>query len=132
MDDNHTERLQETLNAELTETDAVSFQPDTVYCGDCLDILNGFPPESVDLVYIDPPFGSGENYEVVFKDGVEVRHFKDRWVGGKDGYINFMRPRVRAIHTVLKPTGSFYLHCDWHLDYRLRSLCDEVFGEGNF
>lgn len=110
----------------------MSFQPNSVYCGDCLDVLNSFPSDSVDLVYIDPPFGSGENYEVVFKDGVEVRHFKDRWIGGKDGYINFMRPRIRAIHTVLKETGSFYLHCDWHLNYRLRSLCDEIFGERSF
>jgi DNA modification methylase len=109
-----------------------AFQPNTIYCGDCLDVLNGFSPESADLIYIDPPFGSGEDYEVVFRDGVEVRHFKDRWIGGKPGYIDWMRPRVRAIHTVLKRTGSFYLHCDHHLNAHLRILCDEIFGEGNF
>jgi len=110
----------------------VSFKPNTIYCGDCLEVLSQFPPESVDLIYVDPPFGSGENYEIVFKDGVEVRHFKDRWIGGKQSYIDWMAPRVRAIHQVLKTTGSFYLHCDAHLDFRLRQLCDEVFGENNF
>jgi len=116
----------------LGETEAVSFQPNTIYCGDCLEVLSAFPPESVDLVYVDPPFGTGESYEVVFKDGVEVRHFEDRWVGGKKGYLDWMTPRIRAIHTVLKETGSFYLHCDYHLNAYLRKLCDEIFGEGNF
>lgn len=110
----------------------MSFKPNTIYCGDCLEVLSQFPPNSVDLIYVDPPFGSGEDYEIVFKDGVEVRHFKDRWIGGKQSYIDWMAPRVRAIHTVLKETGSFYLHCDYHLNAYLRILCDGIFGEGNF
>ena len=105
----------------------------TIYCGDCLQVLQTqIPDESVDLVYMDPPFGSGNDYEVVFKDGVEVRHFKDRWVGGKQGYLNWIEPRIRECHRVLKETGSFYLHCDDHLNAYLRVLCDEIFGEGNF
>lgn len=110
----------------------MSFQPNTIYCGDCLEVLSGFPPQSVDLIYVDPPFGSGENYEVVFKDGVEVRHFKDRWIGGKQSYLDWMAPRIRAIHQVLKNTGSFYLHCDYHLNAHLRVLCDSIFSESNF
>lgn len=109
-----------------------NFQRNSVYCGDCLEVLNSFPPKSVDLVYVDPPFGSGEDYEVVFKDGVEVRHFKDRWIGGKQSYLDWMAPRIRAIHQVLKPTGSLYLHCDYHLNAHLRVLCDSIFLEENF
>jgi DNA modification methylase len=90
------------------------------------------PAGSVDLIYMDPPFGSGNDYEVVFKDGVEIRHFKDRWVGGKQGYLDWIEPRLRAAQNVLKDTGSFYLHCDDHLNAHLRILCDDIFGEANF
>lgn len=108
-------------------------ETNTIYCGDCLEVMTRYiPPSMVDLVYIDPPFGSGEEYEIVFKDGVEVRHFTDRWIGGKQGYVNWIKPRIRDIHRVLKETGSFYLHCDYHLNAYLRELCDEIFSEGNF
>ncbi len=118
------------MQAAASATEAL--ETNAIYCGDCLEVLNSFPPESVDLVYVDPPFGSGEDYEIVFKDGVEVRHFKDRWIGGRDSYIDWMAPRIRAIHQVLKRTGSFYLHCDYHLNAHLRILCDKIFQEGNF
>lgn len=107
-------------------------QVNAIYCGDCLQVLNDLEKGSVDLIYVDPPFGSGQNYEIVFKDGVEVRHFKDRWIGGKQSYLDWMAPRIRAIHQVLNTRGSFYLHCDWHLNAHLRVLCDSIFHESNF
>ncbi len=117
---------------QVAEPATEALETNAIYCGDCLEVLSSFPPESVDLVYVDPPFGSGEDYEIVFKDGVEVRHFKDRWIGGKQSYLDWMRPRIRAIHQVLKQTGSFYLHCDAHLNGYLREMCDIQFHEGNF
>ena len=81
---------------------------------------------------MDPPFGSGKDYEVVFKDGVEIRHFTDRWIGGKQGYLRWIEPIIRECARVLKDTGSFYLHCDDHLNAYLRVLCDDIFREGNF
>jgi len=39
-----------------------------------------------------------------------------------------MEPRILEIHRILKPTGSFYLHCDWHADAYLRVMCDNIFG----
>lgn len=107
----------------------------TLYCGDCLQVLQTqVPDESVDLVYMDPPFGSGTDYEVVFKDGVEIRHFKDRWIGGKQGYLKWLEPRVRECYRVLKTTGTFYIHCDDHLSARIRILLDsdDLFGEARF
>ncbi len=108
-------------------------RPNRLYCGDCLQVLQQHVPnESVDLVYMDPPFGSGDTYEVIYKDGVEVRHFQDRWVGGKQGYLNWIEPRLRECHRVLKETGSFYLHCDDHLDGYLRTMLDDIFRDANF
>jgi DNA modification methylase len=101
--------------------------------GDCLQTLQTLPDNSVDLCYIDPPFFSNRNYEVIWGDQGEVRSFEDRWSGGVDHYIAWLKERVQEIHRVLKPTGSFYLHCDWHADAYIRVyILDKIFGEGNF
>jgi DNA modification methylase len=47
----------------------------TIYCGDCLEQLPHLPPESVDLIYIDPPFNSNRNYEVFWGESREKREF---------------------------------------------------------
>jgi len=103
-----------------------------IYCGDNLYWMTRLPDEFVDLCYIDPPFFSQKHYEVIFKDGEEIRSFEDRWKGGIENYIDWMRVRVEEIHRLLKPTGSFYLHCDWHASHYLKVMCDEVFGQENF
>jgi len=101
-------------------------------CGDNLEILATIPRESVDLIYIDPPFFSNRNYEIIWGDEAEIRSFEDRWEGGINVYIDWMKQRVIELHRVLKPTGSFYLHCDWHAGHYLKVMCDEIFGYNNF
>lgn len=49
--------------------------------GDNLEILKKLNSESVDLIYLDPPFFSNRNYEVIWGDTGEVRSFQDRWRG---------------------------------------------------
>jgi DNA modification methylase len=89
-------------------------------------------PESVDLIYADPPFFSNKHYEVIWGDEGEIRSFEDRWEGGVEVYAEWMAERLRACHRVLKPTGSMYLHCDWHASHHLRLRLDNVFGRSNF
>jgi len=101
-------------------------------CGDNLDELAKIPKESIDLIYIDPPFFTHKQYEVIWGDEAEVRSFKDRWEGGIEHYISWLKPRVQAMYEVLKPTGSFYIHCDWHANAHIRIMCDEIFGSENF
>lgn len=101
-------------------------------CGDNLDILVTLPTESVDLIYIDPPFFSNRNYEIIWGDEAEIRSFEDRWEGGINVYIDWMKQRVIELHRVLKPTGSFYLHCDWHAGHYIKVMIDETFGYKNF
>lgn len=99
-----------------------------LFCGDNLDVLKTIEKESIDLIYIDPPFFSNKNYEVVWGDEAEVRSFEDRWEGGIEHYISWMKPRVQEMYDLLKPTGSFYLHCDHHANAHLRIMMDEIFG----
>ncbi|OGU59415.1 MAG: hypothetical protein A2X64_00675 [Ignavibacteria bacterium GWF2_33_9] len=101
--------------------------------GDCLEVMRKMDSESVDLIYLDPPFFSNRNYEVIWGDKGEIRSFEDRWSGGIDHYIAWLKERVTEMHRLLKPTGSIYLHCDWHANSYIRVLIlDKLFGENNF
>jgi DNA modification methylase len=101
--------------------------------GDCLTVLKTLESESVDLIYLDPPFFSNRNYEVIWGDAGEIRSFQDRWSGGIDHYIAWLKERVQELHRVLKPTGSIFLHCDWHSDAYIRVyILDKIFGENSF
>jgi DNA modification methylase len=103
-----------------------------LYCDDNLNRLSLLPSDSVDLIYLDPPFFSNRNYEVIWGDEAEVRSFEDRWDAGIDGYIDWLRHRVMEMHRVLKPSGSLYLHCDWHAGHYIKIMLDNVFGVKQF
>jgi DNA modification methylase len=101
--------------------------------GDNLEMLKRLNSESVDLIYLDPPFFSNRNYEVIWGDAGEIRSFQDRWAGGISHYIDWLKERVREMHRILKPTGSIFLHCDWHADAHIRVLILEpIFGYEHF
>ncbi|MEI9912472.1 MAG: site-specific DNA-methyltransferase [Bacteroidota bacterium] len=102
-------------------------KPQTIYCGDNLEMLKDIPDQSVDLIYIDPPFNSNRNYEIFWGDSHEKRAFNDRF-GDVKAYLDYMRPRIMQLYRVLKKTGSFYYHCDWHASHYVKIMLDEIFG----
>ena len=102
-----------------------------VYCGDNLEQLAKLPDACVDLIYIDPPFNSNRNYEVFWGETKEKRAFEDRHASTQ-AYIDYMRPRCVELARVLKKTGSFYYHCDWHASHYVKVMLDQIFGENNF
>ncbi|MCO5051740.1 MAG: restriction endonuclease [Verrucomicrobiae bacterium] len=102
-----------------------------IYCGDNLEQLQKLPDACVDLIYIDPPFNSNRNYEVFWGETKEKRAFEDRHANTQ-AYIDYMRPRCVELARVLKKTGSFYYHCDWHASHYVKVMLDQIFGENNF
>lgn len=102
-----------------------------IYCGDNLDQLRRLPDACIDLIYIDPPFNSNRNYEVFWGETKEKRAFEDRHENTR-AYIDYMRPRCVELARVLKPTGSFYYHCDWHASHYVKVMLDQILGENNF
>ncbi len=103
-----------------------------IHCGDCLVKLKDMPTGSIDLIYIDPPFNSNRNYGATAM-AADGRRFNDKF-NGIDAYLGYMKPRLKELHRVLKPTGSFYYHCDWHASHYVKVLLDspDLFGYANF
>lgn len=101
-----------------------------IICDDCLNALKKIEDNTVDMVYLDPPFFSQKIQCMKDSHGNEYR-FSDIW-NTKSEYLEYMRIRIKEIHRVLKRTGSIFLHCDDYASHYLRMILDDEFGEANF
>ncbi len=111
---------------------APELEPNRLIWGDNLHAMRTLPSESVDLIYIDPPFFSNRVYNVIWGDEHEERSFSDIWEGGLDGYLIWLNARLWEMKRLLKPTGSIYVHCDWHASHYIKVEMDKIFGYENF
>lgn len=118
------EILEDHMKIDLTRNNIVR--------GDNIDWLNWIPDESVDLCYIDPPYFSGKDQDIVWKNGAELRSFGDKFRGDVRYYMEWLTPRLELIHKKLKKTGSIFVQCDWHASHRIRCALDDIFGANNF
>lgn len=119
-----------------------------VHFNDNLTVLAQFADASFDLIYIDPPFNTGKEQrrteikttrsDTGDRIGFQGQRYQTRIVGEKaytdvfDDYLAFLEPRIRESRRLLKPTGSFYLHLDYHEVHYAKVLCDQVFGRECF
>ncbi|MBM3436541.1 MAG: hypothetical protein FJY07_10045, partial [Bacteroidetes bacterium] len=101
-----------------------------LFFGDNLHIMRQLPSKSIFLIYIDPPFFSGRNYNVIFGDKNEVRSFSDIWEAGMPGYLVWLNARLYEMKRLLKDTGSIYVHLDWHASHYVKVEMDKIFGSG--
>ena len=89
----------------------------------------------VDLVYIDPPFDTNNQFLVDSDRANSVsasgRLAYSDTTRGSD-YLNALKLRLIAIRKVMSPTGSIYIHIDVNMEHHVRLLMDEVFGPQNF
>ncbi len=125
------------VNLPTQIVDRVSFsapdlEPNRLIWGDNLHVMRQLPSESVDLIYIDPPFFSNRVYNVIWGDEHEERSFSDIWEGGLDGYLIWLNARLYEMKRLLKPTGSIYVHCDWHASHYIKVEMDKTFGYERF
>jgi len=107
-------------------------EPNKLYWGDNLHVMRTLPNESIDLIYIDPPFFSGRNYNMIFQDRNEVMTFEDIWEGGLPTYQIWLNARLVEMKRLLKSTGSIYVHLDWHASHYVKVEMDKIFGYENF
>lgn len=103
----------------------------SVILSDALPALQAIPDESVDLVYTDPPFGTGLIQQKQRKIDGQIfpkMQYSDRF----GNYMDFLVPHLQELHRTLKDTGTMYLHLDWRWVHYAKVACDEIFGYDNF
>lgn len=96
-----------------------------------LDLLKSLPDDSIDMVYTDPPFGTGDDQTMTRKRGgktVSQISYSDK----HSNYSEFLAKHLVHLHRVLKPTATLYLHLDHHWSHYAKVLTDEIFGRDNF
>lgn len=120
-----------------------------IYFGDNLPILKSFPDESIDLIYIDPPFNTKKIQKRVTiktvqdkngdRKGFKGNTYKTLELGMKayedsfDSYIDsFIKPRIIEAYRLLKPYGSLYFHIDYREVHYCKILLDNIFGRDSF
>ncbi len=121
---------------------------DQVLLGDNMELLPGFPDESFQLVYIDPPFNTGKVQErrtvravrdgegahkgfngVRYSTELLAQHsYRDEF----DDYLSFLAPRLEQAHRLLRRDGTLYFHIDYREAHHCKLLLDEIFGRDCF
>lgn len=99
--------------------------------GDCLIECAKIPDESIDLIYLDPPFFTKKIHQLSNRERTKQYSFSDLWDSQKD-YFDFLFPRLEVLYRKLKNTGSLYFHCDTNSNYIARIILNEVFSESKF
>ena len=114
--------------------------------GDNLEVLKILQRSyfnKVKMIYIDPPYNTGNDfvYEDDFKD--PIQHYKEvtsqttksnpETMGRfHTAWLNMMFPRLRLAYNLLREDGVIFISIDDHEVHNLRKICDEIFGEENF
>ena len=87
----------------------------------------------VRLVYLDPPFRTGESFKMKIGKGKQAQTvvlYEDKL--DEESYLAWLRTVLEGCRTLLDERGSIYLHLDYRMSHKARLLLDEIFGESNF
>jgi len=122
--------------------------PNRIYFGDNLPILKSMLSESLELIYIDPPFNTQKQQARTQirtardpngdRVGFTGATYKTEQVGTKsysdsfDDYEGFIRPRLEEAYRILTPTGSLYFHIDYREVHYCKIWLDQIFGRDCF
>lgn len=132
--------------ASVLDAGDVSAQSRLIW-GDCLLACQALLAQGyegrIDLIYIDPPFKSDEDYshQVVVSSRQTVTRvpsilerlaYRDMWVGGIDSYLDMLYPRLQLMRRLLADRGSLYFHIGVDASAYVRVLLDEIFGRDRF
>ena len=123
-------------------------QPNRLIWGDNILVMQALLSQGyegqIDLVYIDPPFNTGENFnfpnEIKVGDNTlekempisERLAYSDTWARGLDSFLDMLYPRLQLMKRLLSNKGSIFVHCDANASHYIKLLLDEIFGKDNF
>ena len=122
--------------------------PNRMIWGDNLLIMQALLSQGyegqIDLIYIDPPFNTGENFN--FPNDVRIGNkefemelpiserlaYTDTWERGLDSFLDMLYPRLQLMKRLLSNKGAIYVHCDQNASHYIKVILDEIFGKDNF
>ncbi len=102
-----------------------------IHQGDCAEQMRFIERESVDLIYLDPPFFTEKKQTSTNRERTKKFSFDDIW-GSETAYAGFLKERLLLMRDCLKKTGSIFVHCDKKGEHLVRGILNQVFGENNF
>lgn len=127
-----------------TEKKEIDIQPNRLIWGDNLLVMQALLAQGyegqIDLIYIDPPFNTGENFnfpnEVTIGDKTfekempmsERLAYTDTWDRGIDSFLDMLYPRLQLMRRLLSEKGSIYVHIGPGMSSFVKFLLDEIFG----
>lgn len=88
------------------------------YTGDNLELLKKVENETIDMIYMDPPYNTGRNFY----------YFDDKFAD----FPKFMEERIKECFRVLKKDGNIIIHVEPKISHHIRIICDHIFGENHF
>jgi site-specific DNA-methyltransferase (adenine-specific) len=125
-----------------------ALQQSEVVLGDSLEVLETLPGDFFQMIYIDPPFNTGDvqtrrTITTAASDegdrtGFGGRRYRSELLASSsyrdsfDDYLGFLAPRLEEARRVLDPTGTLYFHIDYREAHYCKLLLDEIFGRGCF
>lgn len=113
----------------------------TLFFGDNFKVLsyllnNGFK-NKIDLIYIDPPYNTEQDFTLSFdrvstisRSKTDILAYRDNWTINE--YLEFIRERLILMRELLSEQGSIYVHIDSKMGHYLKIIMDEIFGIENF
>jgi site-specific DNA-methyltransferase (adenine-specific) len=126
----------------------VAAMPGRIVLSDNLPVLRDLPDESVNLIYIDPPFNTGKMQSRTLmqtraandgdRTGFQGRRYRSTRISATsfadvfDDYLGFLDPRLREAHRVLASNGAIYVHLDYREVHYVKVLMDAIFGRESF
>jgi adenine specific DNA methylase Mod len=148
-----TQQRQKSIESFLTGRGETEWRNRLIW-GDKKYVLPSLLPEfanSVDLIYIDPPFGTGADFSfiatvpddpdategdsLVFTKEpsiIEQKAYRDTWGHGLDTYLHWFYETAALLHELLNDRGSIYVHLDSGVSHYAKLILDEVFGAEQF
>ena len=108
-----------------------SINDHTLYIGDCLNVLAGFPSGSIHCVYLDPPFYTQKTHRLITRDRRTQYSFEDSWASEEE-YRRFLECRLTEVIRVLRDDGALFFHCDKNASHMIRMLLDRLLGSTMF
>jgi modification methylase len=117
------------LNEKMTEmVNYLKSIKDKIVLGDCIEVLNQMPEESVDLIFADPPYNLQLAGELLRPNNSKVMGVDNDWdqFNSFKDYDEFSRKWLKACQRVLKQTGSLWVIGSYHNIFRIGSVLQDL------